>query len=430
MPGAVASPTMESEAPPAALPTEAGALRLWVYLGAIGFGGPAGQIAVMHRELVERRKWLSERRFLRALSFCMALPGPEAMQLISYSGFATFGVRGALAAGTLFVLPGALVMVALSYIYVQYGHVTAVAGVVTGLTIGVVAVVLGAVLRIGSRVLRGAAAWPLGTAAFAAIVAGLPFPAVIAAAALAGVVIGRRRPDWLTPPGGHGEEPGSLPAPAAHNWREFRSRMAVGLTVWLVPLAALVVYGGVLGDLAWFFTVAALITFGGAYAVLPFVASAAVSHFHWLTAGQMVSGLGLGETTPGPLILVNTFVGYIAGQHAGGTGMALAGAVVATYATFAPSLLFIVLGAPLIDRIPDRGWIANALTAVTIAVVGVVAALAVFVGRHVLISDGSPDVFAVALASAAFLVLRFSRLDVVAVIAGCAAAGLVHQLVI
>jgi chromate transporter len=421
---------MDPEAPPAALPTERAALRLWLHLGAIGFGGPAGQIAIMHRELVERRRWLSERRFLRALSFCMALPGPEAMQLISYGGYTMFGVRGTLAAGTLFVVPGALVITVLSYIYVNYGDVAVVAGVVNGLTIGVVAVVLAAVLRIGSRVLHGAAAWPLGAAAFAGIVAGLPFPVIIAGAAVAGVMIGRRRPEWLTRPAGHGDDEGSLPAAAAHNWREFRVRMAIGLAVWLIPLAAIVAYGGVLGELAWFFTVAALITFGGAYAVLPFVASAAVSHFHWLTAGQMVSGLGLGETTPGPLILINTFVGFVAGANAGGTGMALAGAAIATYATFAPSLLFIVLGAPLIERIPDRGWAANALTAITIAVVGVVAALAVFVGRHVLVSHGSVKVFAIALAAAAFALLRFSRLDVVPVVALCAAAGLVHQLVV
>ncbi len=205
--------------------------------------------------------------------------------------------------------------------------------------------------------------------------------------------------------------------------------MAVGLLLWLAPLAALIAYGGVPGDLAWFFTVAALITFGGAYAVLPFVASAAVSHFHWLTSGQMVAGLGLGETTPGPLILVNTFVGYLAGQQAGGTSMALAGAAIATYATFAPSFLFIVLGAPLIERIPDRGPVADALTAITIAVVGVVAGLAVFVGRHVLIRHGGPDLFAIGLAAAAFALLRLSRLDVVPVVAICAAAGLVRQLV-
>ncbi len=420
---------MEPEATPAVLPTERGALRLWLHLGAIGFGGPAGQIAIMHTELVERRRWLSERRFLRALSFCMALPGPEAMQLISYNGYTLFGVRGALAAGTLFVVPGALVMTVLSYIYVEYGDVAVVAGIVNGLTIGVVAVVLAAVLRIGGRVLHGAAAWPMVIATFAGIVAGLPFPVVLGGAALAGVVIGQRRPEWLTRPGGHGDDEDALPAAAAHNWRDFRVRMAVGVTLWLVPLAVIVAYGGVPGELAWFFTVAALITFGGAYAVLPFVASAAVSHFHWLTASQMVAGLGLGETTPGPLILVNTFVGFVAGHNAGGTDMALAGAAIATYATFAPSLLFIVLGAPLIERIPDRGWVANALTAVTIAVVGVIAALAVFVGRHVLISDGSLNAFAVALACVAFALLRFSRLDVVPVIALCAAAGLVHQLV-
>jgi chromate transporter len=420
---------MQDATEPAALPSERRALGLWFWLGAIGFGGPAGQIAMMHRELVERRRWFSERRFLRALSFCMALPGPEAMQLISYSGFSMFGVRGALSAGGLFTLPGAVLMTGLSYVYVEYGHVTAVSGLVRGLTIAVVAVVLGAVIRIGSRVLHGAAALPLGAAAFAAILLGAPFPAIVAAAALAGIAIGRSRPGWLVGAAGHGDQDaGALPAARQHSWREFRSRIAVGLAVWLLPLAALVLYGGVLGDLAWFFTVAALITFGGAYAVLPFVASAAVSHFHWLSAGQMVAGLGLGETTPGPLVLVNTFVGYVAGFHAGGTGTAFAGAAIATYATFAPSFLFIVLGAPLIERIPDRGPVADALTAVTIAVVGVVAALGVYVGRHVLVHHGSVDLFACALAAIAFAALRLTRIDVVVVIAACAAAGLLDRL--
>jgi chromate transporter len=414
---------------PSRLPSQLRAAVLWFWLGAIGFGGPAGQIALMHRELVERRKWLSERRFLRALSFCMALPGPEATQLISYCGYTLFGVRGALVSGTLFVLPGAIVMTGLSAVYIAYGDVATVAGIVRGLTIAVVAVVLAAVIRIGARVLKGTAAWLLGAAAFAALIAGVPFPLVLLAAAAAGVVIGRGHAEWLRGATEHEQdESTSLPAAAHGSWKMVRRRAAIGLTLWLVPIAALVLYGGVLGDLAWFFSGAALLTFGGAYAVLPFVANYAVDHFHWLTNAEMIAGLGLGETTPGPLILINTFVGYVAGYHAGGTGMALAGAAVATYATFAPSFLFILLGAPLIERIPDEGPVANALLGMTIAVVGVVAALAVFVGRHVLVTDGAANIFACALALTAFLALRLTRVHVVVVIAACAVAGLIAQL--
>jgi chromate transporter len=411
------------------LPSELRAALLWFWLGAIGFGGPAGQIALMHRELVERRKWLSERRFLRALSFCMALPGPEATQLIAYCGYTLFGVRGALVSGTLFVLPGAVLMTVLTAIYVAYGDVDTVQGVVRGLTIAVVAVVLAAVIRIGRRVLKGTASWVIGGAAFAALIAGVPFPLVLLSAAVAGILIGRRHPEWMRGDAAeHHAGDGSLPA-AHGSWHAMRRRAAIGLAIWLVPVAALVIYGGVLGDLAWFFSAAALITFGGAYAVLPFVAQYAVEHFHWLTNTQMIAGLGLGETTPGPLILVNTFVGYMAGDGDGGTGMALAGAAVATYATFAPSFLFIILGAPLIERIPDEGPIADALLGMTIAVVGVVAALGVFVARHVLVDDGSADVFACVLAAGAFVALRFERANVVLVIAACAAAGLIAEII-
>jgi chromate transporter len=409
-------------------PSELRALAFWLWLGCIGFGGPAGQIAVMHRELVDRKRWLSETRFLRALSFCMVLPGPEAQQLASYSGYTLYGIRGALTAGGLFILPGFLVMTTLSYVYVNHGDTRVVSGIVRGLAIAVVAVVLGAVLRIAGRVLRGPAGWAIAVTAFVASIAGAPFPLIIAAAAVAGMLAGRR--PGLLEPAAHGDPAAGSPAAAGerHDWRKLRRRIAVGLVVWLTPLAALLAVGGVLGDLAWFFTAAALVTFGGAYAVLPFVADAAVHHFGWLTSDQMIAGLALGETTPGPLILVNTFVGYMAGSG-DGTAMAIAGAAVATYFTFTPSFLFIVIGAPLIDRIPDRGRVASALTGVTVAVVGVVAGLAVFVGRNVLVDDGRLDVFACLLAAAAFMALRLERVGIVPVIAACALAGLIEQLV-
>jgi chromate transporter len=402
------------------------ALPFWLWLGCIGFGGPAGQIAVMHREIVDRRGWLSETRFLRALSFCMALPGPEAQQLASYSGYTMSGVPGALAAGGLFILPGFAVMTTLSWIYVNHGETAVVAGVVRGLSVAVVAVVLGAILRIGGRVLRGPAAVAIAVTAFAASVASVPFPIIVAAAAVAGVAAGRR-PGLL---GGaeRSAEPAPAAAPPPRRGVGLRRRAAILAGVWLLPLVVLVATGGVLGDLAWFFTATALVTFGGAYAVLPFVANASVHHFGWLTSEQMIAGLALGETTPGPLILVNTFVGYLAGAPHG-TGMALAGAAVTTYFTFAPSFVFILLGAPLIDRIPERGWIPSALTGVTVAVVGVIAGLGVFVGRHVLVEDGRPDVFACLLAIAAFAALRMERVGILPVIGVCAAAGLAAQLI-
>ena len=420
-----------SDAPhaPVVPPSEGRALRFWLWLGCIGFGGPAGQISIMHEELVERRHWLSETRFLRALSFCMTLPGPEAQQLASYSGYWLYGVRGALASGGLFVLPGALVMTALSAIYVSHGETTVVQGIVRGLSVAVVAAVAAALLRIGSRVIAGAGGVVLAAAAFAASLVPVPFPLIIAAAAGAGIWIGSHHPAWLRhAPAAHAVE-AAPPAPRRHTWRDFRLRIGIGLALWLVPVGLLVAYGGTLGELAWFFSLAALVTFGGAYAVLPFVTHAAVSTFGWITTEQAIAGLALGETTPGPLILVNTFIGYVAGANAGGTGMALAGAAIATYCTFAPSLLFIILGAPLIDRIPDTGPVPDALLGVTVAVVGVIGALGVFVGRNVLISDGRLDPFPCVLAVAAFCALRFTRLGMAPVIAACAAAGLIAQLV-
>ena len=419
----------KTTAAPPAPPSERRALRFWFWLGCIGFGGPAGQIAIMHQELVDRRRWLSETRFLRALSFCMALPGPEAQQLASYSGYTLYGVRGALASGGLFVLPGAVVMIVLSAIYVSHGDTTVVQGLVRGLSVAVVAAVAAALLRIGSRVIAGAGALVLAVAAFVASLIPVPFPLIIAAAAGIGIWIGSHRPAWLRHPVSAHATDGLPPVHREHTWRDFRLRIAVGLALWLVPVALLVAYGGTLGELAWFFSVAALVTFGGAYAVLPFVTHAAVSTFGWITTEQAIAGLALGETTPGPLILVNTFIGYVAGANAGGTGMALAGAVIATYCTVAPSLLFIILGAPLIDRIPETGRIADALLGVTVAVVGVIGALGVFVGRNVLISDGRPDPFPCLLAAAAFAALRWTKLGMLPVIAACALAGLIAELI-
>ena len=408
-------------------PTEAQAFRFWLRLGMISFGGPAGQIAIMHDELVERRRWISERRFLHALNFCMALPGPEAQQLASYVGYSMYGVRGAITAGGLFVLPSFVLLCALSAIYVEYGEVESVAGIVRGLGAAVIALIAAAVLRVGGRVIHTPAALALAAAAFGLIVAGVPFPLIIAAAALVGYLAGMRLPGLL---GTHTREGGDDESTESPPENGLGRRFAKTLLLWLVPLAALLLAGGLVADLAGFFTLAALVTFGGAYAVLPFVASAAVDRFGWLTADDMVAGLALGESTPGPLIMVNTFVGFLAGYNVeGGLAWGLLGATIATLCTFAPSFVFIVSGAPLIDRIRTTGAFAASLNGITIAVVGVIAGLAVFVARHAAFVDGEPDWLVIALAVVSFVAVWRFRVSVVPVVAGCTAVGLAAALI-
>ena len=407
-------------------PTEGQAFRFWLKLGFISFGGPAGQIAIMHDELVERRRWISERRFLHALNFCMALPGPEAQQLASYIGYSMFGVRGALTAGGLFVLPSFVLLCAFSAIYVEYGEVAAVAGIVRGLGAAVIALVAAAVIRVGGRVVHTPAALALAVLAFALLLAGVPFIAIIAGAALVGYAAGRWAPRLLGRPERHGEEEEAGAPRDKKLWRRFVKT----LLVWLVPLTALLLAGGLIAELAGFFTIAALVTFGGAYAVLPFVADAAVNRFGWLTADDMVAGLALGESTPGPLIMVNTFVGFLAGYNVeGGLAWGLIGATVATLCTFAPSLVFIISGAPIIDRVRTTGAFASALNGITIAVVGVIGALAVFVARHAAFTDGDPDWLVIILAAVSFVAAWRFRVGVVPVVLACAAVGLIAGVV-
>jgi chromate transporter len=409
-------------------PTERAALCFWLKLGCISFGGPAGQIAIMHEELVERRRWISERRFLHALNFCMALPGPEAQQLASYVGYSLYGVRGAITSGGLFVAPSFVLLCIMSGIYVEYGNVAVVAGLVSGLGAAVVALVAAAVLRVGSRVIHTRAAVGLATAAFAAIVAGVPFPIVILVAGAFGYLASRRNSRLLGRPAGHGEdaEIGAGLDAGVSLWR----RLVRGLVIWLVPVAVLVVSGGLAGQLAGFFTLAALVTFGGAYAVLPFVASAAVNHYGWLSPKDMVAGLALGESTPGPLIMVNTFVGFVAAYHVQGTlAWGFLGAVIATLATFVPCFVFIITGAPLIDRIRTTGSLANALNGITISVVGVIAALAVFVARHALLVNSRPQWVLTTLAVAAFIAVWRYRIGVIPIVLSCAATGIVNTVV-
>ncbi len=416
-----------NEATGGGAPSEREALWFWLKLGCISFGGPAGQIAIMHDELVERRRWISERRFLHALNFCMALPGPEAQQLASYIGYSLYGVRGAITSGGLFVAPSFVLLCLMSGIYVEYGNVTVVQGVVSGLGAAVVALVAAAVLRVGSRVIHTRAAIGLAVAAFAAIVAGVPFPIIIAVAAGIGYLAGRANPSLLGRPSGHGEDESDDAAADAHAGVSVGRRFAKGLVIWLLPVAVLVALGGVMGELAGFFTIAALVTFGGAYAVLPFVANAAVNHYGWLTSKDMVAGLALGESTPGPLIMVNTFVGFVAGYHVQGSlGWGLIGATIATLATFVPCFVLIITGAPLIDRIRATGSFASGLNGVTISVVGVIAALAVFVARHALITNGHPDWVLTPLAATAFIAVWRYRAGVIPIVLCCAAVGIAN----
>jgi chromate transporter len=408
-------------------PTEREAFWFWLKLGMISFGGPAGQIAIMHEELVERRRWISERRFLHALNFCMALPGPEAQQLASYVGYSLYGVRGAITSGGLFVLPSFVLLCGMSAIYVEYGNVTVVDGAVQGLGAAVVALVSAAVIRVGSRVIHTAAGLGLASLSFAAIIIGAPFPIVVAVAGLIGFVGGRWSPTLLGKSKGQGDDDDdATTAPTTRPWRRFLR----SLVIWLVPVSVLVALGGLAGDLAAFFTAAALVTFGGAYAVLPFVATQAVSHYGWLTSKDMVAGLALGESTPGPLIMVNTFVGFLAGYNVeGGLAWGLVGATIATLATFVPSFVFIIAGAPIIDRIRSTGSFGNALNGITIAVVGVIAGLAVFVARHALIVDGHPDWVLTTLAAAAFVAVWRFRAGVVTTVVACGLVGIADALI-
>jgi len=376
----------------------------------------------MHDELVERRRWITEGRFLHALNFCMAMPGPEAQQLATYVGYTLYGVRGAIASGGLFVAPSFVLLCVMSGIYVEFGDVTVVEGAVSGLGAAVVALVTAAVIRVGGRVIHTRAAVALAGAAFAAIVAGVPFPVIIAVAGAIGYAAGRARPALLGRPAEHGDEETGTDS-AVH----VRRRLVRGLLIWLVPVGVLVAVGGLIGQLAGFFTVAALVTFGGAYAVLPFVAGAAVNHYGWLSPKDMVAGLALGESTPGPLIMVNTFVGFVAGYNVeGGLAWGIAGASVATLATFVPCFVFVITGAPVIDRIRSTGGFANGLNGVTISVVGVIGALAVFVARHALVANGDVDAVLVALAVVAFVAVWRYRVGVVPVVLTCAAAGILH----
>ena len=432
------------------------ALLFWLRLGFISFGGPSGQIAVMHQELVDRRRWISNERFLHALNYCMLLPGPEAQQLAIYVGWLLHGTAGGLVAGSLFVLPGSLLMLVLSWLYTAHGHLFWVEAIFYGLRAAVLAIVASAVLRIGSKALRHPVMVALAAASFVAIFFfKAPFPAIVIGAGLLGLAGGRVWPRIFGSPRAAPVVGGETtlvddPHQAAEHTRPTVARavrvIAIGLLIWWGPLAAVTYWrgaGDVLTNEATFFSKAAMLTFGGAYAVLPYVQQAAVDHYAWLVPGQMLDGLGLAETTPGPLILVAEFVGFIAAwQHPGDLSPLLAGtlgAAVTVWATFAPCFLWIFLGAPFIEHLRGRASLDAALNSITASVVGVILNLAVWFGLHALFgivtehhvaamtvsvpSLGTLDPFALALAVVAFIGMRRFRWGIIPVVLCSAGAG-------
>ena len=421
-----------STAPPAVSFGEA--FRFWLKLGFISFGGPTGQIAIMHQELVERRRWISEKRFLHALNYCMVLPGPEAQQLATYIGWLMHRTWGGIVAGGLFVLPSVFILIALSWIYLTYGNVTFVAGIFYGIKPAVVAIVLAAAWRIGQRALKHPALWGVSAVAFLAIFAfGAPFPAIVLAAGIIGYLGGRFYPAiFSSQHGGHQnqetfgpaliDDDTPTPAHAIFSWAKLAAYFAAGIALWVGMIVALAVALGLdstLTQMGLFFSKAALLTFGGAYAVLPYVYQGAVEHYGWLTAAQMIDGLALGETTPGPLIMIVAFVGYV--------GAGTAGALVATYFTFLPSFIFIFMGAPFVETTHGNLKFSAPLTGITAAVVGVILNLALFFAWHVLWPggwEGRFDWIPALIGAAAFAALFRYKVGVMPVIGACALAGL------
>jgi chromate transporter len=419
----------------------------WLKLGFISFGGPAGQIAIMHQDLVEKKRWISERRFLHALNYCMLLPGPEAQQLATYIGWLMHRSWGGVVAGGLFVLPSLLILIGLSWIYLAFGHVPAVAGVLYGIKPAVTAIVLFAAYRIGSKALKNWLLWAIAGLAFLAIfVLNAPFPLIVLAAGILGATGGKLAPQKFTMGGGHGstrqshgpaliDDDTPTPGHARFTWTGLIKVMLTGLMLWGGAIGFLCArYGwhGALTQMGWFFTKAALLTFGGAYAVLPYVYQGAVEHYQWLTPHQMIDGLALGETTPGPLIMVVNFVGFVAGwgkQIFGPDHLFLAGAtaaVVVTYFTFLPSFLLILAGGPLVESTHGNLKFTAPLTGITAAVVGVILNLAVFFAYHVFWPEGFEGHFdgvATLIGVLASVALFRYKSGVIPVICACGAIG-------
>ena len=440
-----------SDAAPAAV-SFGEALRFWLKLGFISFGGPAGQIAIMHTELVERRRWLSEKRFLHALNYCMVLPGPEAQQLATYIGWLMHRSWGGIVAGALFVLPSLFILIALSWIYLRFGDVPLVAGIFFGIKPAVTALVLHAAHRIGSRALKNRWMWGIAALAFVAIFAfDTPFPAIVLAAALIGHFGAKRAPQVFSLGGGHGDAKAGYgralidddtptPAHALFSKARLARVLALGMALWALSMAALVALNGLHGTLAqmgWFFTKAALLTFGGAYAVLPYVYQGAVETHQWLSGAQMIDGLALGETTPGPLIMVVAFVGFVGGwakQVLGPDALFLGGALAAgvvTFFTFLPSFVFILAGGPVVEATHGKLGFTAPLSAITAAVVGVILNLALFFAYHVLWPQGFGGSFdalsALVIVAASVALFRF-KVGVMPLLAVCAVFGLAATL--
>jgi len=437
------------------------AFKFWLQLGFISFGGPAGQIAIMHRELVEKRRWVSEKRFLHALNFCMLLPGPEAQQLATYLGWLMHKTLGGVVAGVLFVLPSLVLLIFLSWIYMAFGEQPLVAGIFYGIKPAVAAIVFHALHRIARKSLGNPALvpvpWALAAISFIAVWGfNLAFPWVVLGALVSGTVLARLAPNALASSGGHGsasaaaaqpaliDDDSATPAHAVFRRSRLALVLALGVVLWLLPMALLLAaYGwsATLTQIGWFFTKAAMLTFGGAYAVLPYVNQAAVEHYQWLTTPQMMDGLALGETTPGPLIIVVAFVGFVAGwgrqvlgPDAIFLGAALA-ACVATWFTFLPSFIFILAGGPWVESTRGNLKLTAPLAAVTAAVVGVIANLALFFITAVAypkpgvrLFDAQPDWIALLLVLLAAIALWRLKWGVITVIAASAAAGLTLRL--
>ncbi len=426
----------------------------WLKLGFISFGGPAGQISIMHQELVEKRRWISERRFLHALNYCMVLPGPEAQQLAIYIGWLLHRTWGGIVAGVLFVLPSLFILAGLTYVYMAFGDVKFVQGVFNGIKPAVVAIVVFAAWRIGSRALKNKLLWAMAAASFVAIFAlKIDFPYIVLGAGLLGFIGGKFLPEKFRVGGGHGASNKSFgPAlidddtpPPAHvkfNAARLAILLLVGLALWGAAMMSLT--EPTLLTMGEFFTKAALVTFGGAYAVLPYVYQGGVEQYHWLTGTQMIDGLALGETTPGPLIMVVSFVGFVGAwtkQIFGPEALFLAGfagASVATFFTFLPSFLFILAGAPLVESTHGDLKFTAPLTGITAAVVGVILNLAIFFGWHVLwpkATEAAPfsggfEWFYALISIAAFFALWKYKQDIMRVIGACAALGLIYTFVV
>lgn len=425
----------------------------WLRLGFISFGGPAGQIAIMHQDLVEKKRWISEKHFLHALNYCMLLPGPEAQQLATYIGWRMHRTWGGLVAGGLFILPSLAILMLLAWVYLAFGHLPPIAGILYGFKPAVVAIVAYAAYRIGSRVLHSPLLWFFCLAAFAAVTFfSIPFPYVVLVAGVSGYASRRLLADKANHGAASAEEvlsERSLIEDHASPLRNDKSRLAraarilaAGIALWgsaMLALAFIFGWHAVLTQMGWFFTKAALLTFGGAYAVLPYVYQGTVQTYGWLSPAQMMDGLALGETTPGPLIMVVAFAGFVGGwTHAvfGADHLLLGGMVAAgvvTFFTFLPSFLFIFLGGPLVEATQGKSGFTAPLTAITAAVVGVILNLAVFFTYHIVWPqgwDGSIDWFSAVIAIAGLLALAYFRLGIIPLILACGILGFVYRMLV